>query len=79
MQTMKIDSLNFVEIKKANLDKDVSVSHLSYIGDAEIGENVKIINGVFETFNGLVEEVEDEKQRFLVVDEYIAFCPSNSE
>lgn len=33
---------NFVEIKKANLDKDVSVSHLSYIGDAEIGENVNI-------------------------------------
>lgn len=33
---------NFVEIKKANLEKDVSVSHLSYIGDAEIGENVNI-------------------------------------
>lgn len=33
----------------------------------EIGENVKIINGVFETFNGLVEEVEDEKQRLKVL------------
>ncbi len=33
---------NFVEIKKADLDKKVSVSHLSYVGDAEIGENVNI-------------------------------------
>lgn len=33
---------NFVEIKKSVLDKNVGVSHLSYIGDAEIGENVNI-------------------------------------
>jgi len=33
---------NFVEIKKAELDKGVSISHLSYVGDAEIGENVNI-------------------------------------
>ena len=33
---------NFVEIKKAKLDKKVGVSHLSYIGDAQIGENVNI-------------------------------------
>ena len=33
----------------------------------EVGENVKIINGVFETFNGLVEEVEDEKRRLKVL------------
>lgn len=33
---------NFVEIKKAKLDPSVSVSHLSYVGDAEIGENVNI-------------------------------------
>lgn len=33
----------------------------------EIGENVKIVNGVFETFNGLVEEVEDDKQRLKVL------------
>ncbi|MFK7760586.1 MAG: transcription termination/antitermination protein NusG [Candidatus Midichloriaceae bacterium] len=33
----------------------------------EVGENVKIINGVFETFNGIVEEVEDEKQRLKVL------------
>ena len=28
---------NFVELKKAKLDEQVSVSHLSYVGDAEIG------------------------------------------
>lgn len=33
---------NFVETKKANLEKGVKVSHLSYVGDAEIGENVNI-------------------------------------
>lgn len=33
---------NFVEVKKADFDKKVSVSHLSYVGDAQIGENVNI-------------------------------------
>jgi transcriptional antiterminator NusG len=33
----------------------------------EVGENVKIVNGVFETFNGIIEEVEDEKQRLKVL------------
>ena len=33
---------NFVEIKKAVLEKDVKVSHLSYVGDAHIGEKSNI-------------------------------------
>lgn len=33
---------NFVEIKKAKLAKGVKASHLSYIGDAEIGEGTNI-------------------------------------
>lgn len=33
---------NFVEIKKATLDKGVKVSHLSYVGDALIGEDTNI-------------------------------------
>jgi len=33
---------NFVEIKKSKLDKGVKVSHLSYVGDAEIGEESNI-------------------------------------
>jgi bifunctional UDP-N-acetylglucosamine pyrophosphorylase/glucosamine-1-phosphate N-acetyltransferase len=33
---------NFVEIKKAKLEKGVKVSHLSYVGDAFIGEETNI-------------------------------------
>ncbi len=33
---------NFVEIKKSKLAEGVKVSHLSYVGDAEIGEDVNI-------------------------------------
>jgi bifunctional UDP-N-acetylglucosamine pyrophosphorylase / glucosamine-1-phosphate N-acetyltransferase len=33
---------NFVEIKKARLERGVKISHLSYVGDAEIGENTNI-------------------------------------
>ncbi len=33
---------NFVETKNAKLHSKVSVSHLSYVGDAEIGENTNI-------------------------------------
>ena len=33
---------NFVEIKKSNLDKNVKVNHLSYIGDSEIGISTNI-------------------------------------
>ena len=33
---------NFVEIKKSNISKDVKINHLSYIGDAKIGEKVNV-------------------------------------
>ncbi|PSL27122.1 bifunctional UDP-N-acetylglucosamine pyrophosphorylase/glucosamine-1-phosphate N-acetyltransferase [Planomicrobium soli] len=33
---------NFVEVKKASLGNNSKVSHLSYIGDAEVGTNVNI-------------------------------------
>jgi len=33
---------NFVEIKKSRLEKDAKVSHLSYIGDATLGEGVNV-------------------------------------
>ena len=33
---------NFVEVKKSKLARGAKVSHLSYIGDAEIGENTNI-------------------------------------
>ena len=33
---------NFVEIKKSNLDQNVKINHLSYIGDSEIGSSTNI-------------------------------------
>lgn len=33
---------NFVEIKKSTIDSFTKISHLSYIGDADIGKNVNI-------------------------------------
>ena len=37
---------NFVEIKKSNIKNNVKISHLSYIGDAYIGENSNIGAGM---------------------------------
>lgn len=37
---------NFVETKKARLGKGVKASHLTYLGDADVGENTNIGAGV---------------------------------
>jgi len=37
---------NFVEIKKSKLDRGVKVSHLAYVGDAEVGENTNLGCGI---------------------------------
>ena len=37
---------NFVETKNAILDKGAKVNHLSYVGDAVVGENTNIAAGV---------------------------------
>ena len=37
---------NFVEIKKAQIGKGSKVNHLTYVGDAEIGQNCNIGAGV---------------------------------
>ena len=45
---------NFVEIKKSNIKTNVKVSHLSYIGDANIGENSNIGAGMITcNYDGL--------------------------
>ena len=36
---------NFVEIKKSKIKKNVKISHLSYVGDAEINNNAKHWSG----------------------------------
>ncbi len=45
---------NFVEIKKAKLGKGVKAGHLTYLGDAEIGEGTNIGAGVITcNFDGV--------------------------
>jgi bifunctional UDP-N-acetylglucosamine pyrophosphorylase/glucosamine-1-phosphate N-acetyltransferase len=42
----KVKVGNFVEVKKANVGKGAKISHLSYVGDAEVGAEVNIGAGV---------------------------------
>lgn len=47
----------FVEIKNACVGKGTKIPHLSYVGDAEIGENVNIGCGVvFANYNGKIKQ-----------------------
>ncbi len=44
---------NFVEIKKSQVGEGTKVSHLTYVGDAQVGKNVNVGCGVvFVNFNG---------------------------
>ncbi len=44
---------NFVEIKNSTISNGTKISHLAYVGDAEIGENCNICCGViFANYNG---------------------------
>ncbi|TMN22325.1 bifunctional UDP-N-acetylglucosamine diphosphorylase/glucosamine-1-phosphate N-acetyltransferase GlmU [Lentibacillus cibarius] len=62
---------NFVEVKKASLGDKSKVSHLSYIGDAEIGSNVNVGCGTI-TVN------YDGKNKYLTTIEDRAFIGCNS-
>jgi bifunctional UDP-N-acetylglucosamine pyrophosphorylase/glucosamine-1-phosphate N-acetyltransferase len=49
---------NFVEIKNSELSRGVKASHLSYIGDAIVGENTNIGCGVvFANYNGINKNI----------------------
>ena len=62
---------NFVEVKNSTLGDNTKASHLSYVGDADIGSNVNIGCGVvFVNYNGR------EKLRSIIDDN--AFIGSNS-
>lgn len=63
---------NFVEVKKSTLGDDTKVSHLSYIGDAEIGKNVNVGCGSI-TVN------YDGKNKFktIIEDDVFVGCNSN--
>ncbi len=62
---------NFVEVKKSTLGDDTKVSHLSYIGDAEVGSNVNIGCGSI-TVN------YDGKNKFKTIIEDNVFVGCNS-
>lgn len=62
---------NFVEVKNANIADGSKASHLSYVGDADVGKDVNIGCGVvFVNYNGV------SKSRSVVGDH--AFVGSNS-
>ncbi|CQR47485.1 Bifunctional protein GlmU [Paraliobacillus sp. PM-2] len=54
---------NFVEVKKAQIDDKSKVSHLSYIGDAEIGKDVNVGCGTitvnYDGKNKYLTKIED--------------------
>ncbi|WP_088105939.1 bifunctional UDP-N-acetylglucosamine diphosphorylase/glucosamine-1-phosphate N-acetyltransferase GlmU [Halalkalibacter urbisdiaboli] len=54
---------NFVEVKKSTLGKGSKASHLSYIGDADIGENVNFSCGAvtvnYDGKNKFLTKIED--------------------
>lgn len=48
---------NFVELKNAQIAKNTNVCHLTYIGDAEIGNHVNIGAGtIFANYNSITKE-----------------------
>lgn len=63
---------NFVEIKKSVLKQGAKASHLSYIGDAEIGENVNLGCGsITVNYDGV------HKFKTIVEDDAFIGCNSN--
>ena len=63
---------DFVEIKNAKVGKGSKVSHLTYVGDGEIGENVNIGCGVvFVNYDG------KKKHRTIVGDNAFIGCNTN--
>ena len=44
---------NFVEVKNSTIDQNTKVSHLTYVGDADVGKDVNVGCGVvFVNYNG---------------------------
>jgi bifunctional UDP-N-acetylglucosamine pyrophosphorylase/glucosamine-1-phosphate N-acetyltransferase len=50
---------NFVEVKKAKINSNTNVGHLSYIGDSELGERVNIGAGtITANYNAITKKKE---------------------
>lgn len=63
---------NFVEVKKSQIQDESKVSHLSYIGDAEIGKNVNIGCGsITVNYDG------KNKYKTIIEDDVFVGCNTN--
>ncbi len=63
---------NFVEVKNSNLGEGTKVSHLTYIGDSDLGSNINVGCGVvFVNYDGV------NKYRSVVEDNVFIGCNSN--
>lgn len=63
---------NFVEVKNSVIDSDTSVSHLTYVGDSDVGKNVNFGCGVVTVnFNGKT------KNRTVIKDRAFIGCNTN--
>lgn len=63
---------NFVEVKKAVIGKDTKVGHLTYIGDAVLGEEINVGCGtVFVNYDG------EDKHTTVIGDRVFIGCNSN--
>ena len=63
---------NFVEVKNSSIDSDTSVSHLTYVGDSDVGKNVNFGCGVVTVnFNGKT------KNRTVIKDRAFIGCNTN--
>lgn len=63
---------NFVEVKNSKVGRNTKSAHLTYIGDADIGENVNLGCGtIFVNYDGY------KKHRTVVEDNAFIGCNSN--
>lgn len=63
---------DFVEVKNSNIGKKTKLPHLSYIGDADVGERVNVGCGcVFVNYDGF------KKHRTVVGDDVFLGCQTN--
>lgn len=63
---------NFVEVKNSSIDSGTSVSHLTYVGDSDVGKNVNFGCGVVTVnFNGKT------KNRTVIRDRAFIGCNTN--
>ncbi|MBY0470102.1 bifunctional UDP-N-acetylglucosamine diphosphorylase/glucosamine-1-phosphate N-acetyltransferase GlmU [bacterium] len=59
---------NFVELKKARIGSDTSIAHLSYVGDAEVGDRVNIGCG-FVTCNFDGRVIDGQRKHRTVIED----------